>query len=140
MLPLLALSGAVLIATATPAPSKAQQQKAAQIKNSAPADEYFGRMKLSFLGIDNTFRDEATRAGDHTTNEGIIARVGFAEDALRAWQHKYPKDPQLPRSIFLSSRVNLKIWTTAAQWVAAYDLVELRDKFRDHVLRQTSKG
>jgi hypothetical protein len=128
MLPLLVLATAAFIAAAPP-PSKAQQQKAAQMKNSAPADEYFGRMKLSYLGINNTFRDEAARAGDHTTSDAIINKVGFAQEALRAWQRKYPKDPQLPRSIFLGSRVYLKIWTTPGQQLAAFDLIELRDTF-----------
>jgi hypothetical protein len=124
---LLVLSIAVLVAVAPP--SNAQQQKASQMKNSAPADEYFGRMKLSYLGINNTFRDEAAQAGDHTTRDAVINKVGFAEEALRAWQKKYPKDPQLPRSIFLGSRVYLKIWTTPGQQLAASDLIELRDKY-----------
>jgi hypothetical protein len=82
----------------------------AQIKGSAPADEYFGRLKLSYLGINNTFRDAAISAGQHTTDSGIANKVDFAMDALNAWQSKYPRDPQLARSYFLGQLVLKKIW------------------------------
>jgi hypothetical protein len=99
------------------------------MKRSAPADEYFGKMKLSFLGINNTFRDQAVRAGDHTVDGSVIGRVELANDSLRDWRHKYPLDPQLARSLFLGAKVYLKIWTTAAQTQAAALLIELRNKF-----------
>ena len=48
--------------------TKWQQHVQEMFKNSAPADEYFGRMKLSYLGMNNTFRDSAISSGDHTTD------------------------------------------------------------------------
>ena len=72
-------------------------------------------MKLSYLGINNTFRDEAVRAGAYTTDPGIISRVQFADEALRAWSSKYPGDPQLPRSFFLGVQVMRKIYTQPMQ-------------------------
>lgn len=83
--------------------------------HSAPGDEYFGRLKLSYLGINNTFRDEAVRAASYTTDAGIIGRVDLADDALRAWANKYPGDPQLPRSYFLAIQVMRKIYTQPMQ-------------------------
>ncbi len=83
--------------------------------HSAPGDEYFGRMKLSYLGINNTFRDEAVRAGAYTSDPGIISRVEFADEALKAWSNKYPGDPQLPRSYFLGIQVMRKIYTQPMQ-------------------------
>jgi hypothetical protein len=109
--------------------TKAEKAKAEQLKRSAPADEYFGRMKMSYLGINNTFRDEAIRAGDHTINDGIIAKVLFAEESLRAWRQKYPRDPQVARSLFLASLVDLKIWAADFQQRAAHYLMELREKY-----------
>jgi len=113
----------------TPALTKFQREKLERMKRSAPADEYFGKMKLSFLGINNTFRDQAVRAGDHTVDGSVISRVEFANDALRDWRRKYPLDPQLARSLFLGAKAYLKIWTTAAQTQAAALLIELRNKF-----------
>jgi hypothetical protein len=109
--------------------SKAQKAKLEQLKTSAPADEYFGRMKLSYLGINNTFRDQAVRAGDHTTDDDIQGKVRFAEESLGVWRHKYPRDQQLPRSLFLASRADLKIWVASFQQLAARHMIELRDKY-----------
>lgn len=115
--------------TATPKLTKAQREKLEQMKVSAPADEYFGKMKLSFLGIDNTFRDQSIRAGAHTIDQSVISKLDFAADALRDWQHKYPKDPQLARSMWFGSQAYLKIWNAAGQNQAAYYLITLRNQF-----------
>jgi hypothetical protein len=82
---------------------------------SAPADEYFGRMKMSYLGMNNTFRDAAITAGDHTTDPAIVAKVALAEDALEAWSRKYPRDPQLARTYYLATQVDRKIWIKGNQ-------------------------
>jgi hypothetical protein len=116
--------------TAAPAPklSKWQLQQQEKFKNSAPADEYFGRMKLSFLGMNNTFRDATISSGDHTTDSRIINKVALAEDALEAWGKKYPRDPQLARTYFLATRIDRKIWTKTNQdlaWKYMNRVVEL---------------
>jgi hypothetical protein len=95
--------------------SKWQKVQCEEFEASAPGDEYFGRMKMSFLGINNTFRDQAIVAGDYTTNAGVINKVNLANDALHAWAAKYPNDPQLARSYFLGVAVYRKIYTQAAQ-------------------------
>ena len=86
-----ALAVTAVAASATPAPpppaklTKWQEAERERFKNSAPADEYFGRLKMSFLGMNNTFRDSSISSGDHTTNQGIINKVALAEDALDDW-------------------------------------------------------
>ena len=90
--------------------SKYAHQECENYIHAAPGDEYFGRMKMSFLGINNTFHDETIRAGDYTTDQGIINKVAFADEALRQWSHKYPGDPQLARSYFLAIAVYKKIY------------------------------
>jgi hypothetical protein len=114
----------------TPKPklTKWQQHQLENFKNSAPADEYFGRMKMSYLGMNNTFRDASISSGDHTTDTGIINKVGLAEDALEAWAKKYPRDPQLARTYFLATQVDRKIWVKANQeraWVYLNRLVQI---------------
>jgi hypothetical protein len=98
-----------------PAVSKFRQHQLQMLKVSAPGDEYFGRLKMSYLGIDNTFRDESIRAGAYTTDSHIISQVDFAEEALRDWSNRYPKDPQLARSYFLAYAMYRKIWTQPGQ-------------------------
>jgi hypothetical protein len=118
-----ALAAAAPSATPTPdacAAKKSQWERTQceDFANSAPGDEYFGRMKMSFLGINNTYHDEAIRAGDYTTNTGIINKVAFADEALEQWSSRYPRDPQLARSYFLAIQVHKKIYTQASQQLA----------------------
>ncbi len=90
--------------------SKYQREQLVKYNNSAPADRYFGRMKMSYLGINNTFRDAAITSGDHTTNASIVNKVEFADDALQQWGRLFPRDPQLARSYYLAIRAQEKIW------------------------------
>jgi hypothetical protein len=111
----LAPSSAPGPASAADAPTKWELQRREQFKNSAPADRYFGRLKMSFLGINNTLRFEALRAGDHSTDSSIVNKVNYADDSLQAWAAEYPRDPQLARSYYLAVLVYKKIWTKPAQ-------------------------
>jgi hypothetical protein len=95
--------------------SKWEHQQCENYAHSAPGDEYFGRMKMSYLGINNTFRDEAIRAGAYTTDSGIIHKVDYADEALNQWMHRYPGDPQLARSYYLAIEVYKKIYTKEGQ-------------------------
>lgn len=114
----------------SPAPhlSKYQQQRLQQFHDSAPADQYFGRMKMSYLGINNTFRDAAISAGDHTTNPSIVSKVAFADEALLDWARHFPHDPQLARTYFLGFQIERKIWLKPNQeraWIDMNRLVSL---------------
>ena len=108
----------VAAANATPAPkdpcaaktSKWARLQCENYSHSAPGDEYFGKMKMSYLGINNTFHDATIMAGDYTTSSTIINKVSLADDALRAWAQKYPGDPELARSYFLAITAFKKIY------------------------------
>jgi len=115
-----------------PCLAKKSQWERTQCENfehSAPGDEYFGRMKMSFLGINNTYHDEGIRAGDYTTNSGIITKVAFADEALDQWASRYPQDPQLARSYFLAVQTHKKIYTQASQQQAWHYIQILITRF-----------
>lgn len=86
-----------------------------EFNSSAPGDEYFGRMKMSYLGIDNTYKDGAISAGAYSTDPRLISKLDFATESLHKWAAKYPGDPQLPRSYFLGIQVLRKIYTQQEQ-------------------------
>ncbi len=73
---------------------------------------------MSYLGIDNTARDVAIEAGAYTTDPRLISKIGFADEALRQWEHRYPGDPQLARSYFLMFEALRKIYTIDEQQLA----------------------
>jgi len=72
-------------------------------------------MKMSYLGIDNTYKDGAISAGDYTTDPHLIAKLDFATEALRKWAAKYPNDPELARSYYLAVLVLRKVYTQPEQ-------------------------
>jgi len=65
----------------------------------APADEYFGKLKLSILGVRNLVYDIDARANDATEDvaANFCHKLILAEDALRDWQAKYPDDVWVPK-------------------------------------------
>jgi hypothetical protein len=122
---------ATTAAKATPKPAQSTKKDACgaakskwahlqceDFNSSAPGDEYFGRMKMSYLGIDNTYKDGAVSAGAYTTDSRLISKLDFATEALRRWAAKYPDDPQLPRSYFLGVQVLRKVYTQPEQETA----------------------
>jgi hypothetical protein len=63
---------------------------------TAPADEYFGRTKLSPIGV----RNELTRIGkylDAGWGGQMTKDTIWVVDSLDDWQHQYPRDYELPR-------------------------------------------
>jgi hypothetical protein len=97
--------------------SKWAHLKCEEFNSSAPGDEYFGRMKISYLGIDNTYKDGVISAGAYTTDPHLIVKLDFATEALRKWAAKYPNDPELARSYFLAVMVLRKVYTQPEQQV-----------------------
>jgi hypothetical protein len=133
-------SSAAASATTTPSPnpkkdpcgttkSKWQHMQCEQYNSSAPGDEYFGRMKMSYLGIDNTFKDGVISAGAYTTDPRLISKLMFADEALQRWAQRYPDDPQLARSYFFGEAVFRKVYTQDGQQLAWQYIQILTHKF-----------
>ncbi len=82
----------------------------------APADEYFGRLKMSILGIRNELRDLDQRL-TYSPDAGASAlgTALFVENAIRDWEAKYPADPWLARSVYQLTHVYAKIHTAGGR-------------------------
>ena len=85
-----------------PAPilvSAAPVNSSAQRGAKAPADEYFGKFKLSILGVRNVVHDIDARADNAAEDvaSNLCHKLILAEDALRDWQAKYPDDSWVPK-------------------------------------------
>jgi hypothetical protein len=120
--------------------SKWAHAQCQQYNSSAPGDEYFGRMKISYLGIDNTFRDGSISAGDFTIEERLIAKLAFADEALQRWAAKYPSDPQLSRAYFLGFVVFRKVYTQPGQETAWRYVQLLAKKYPNTYFGKTAKA
>ena len=64
----------------------------------APADEYFGRLQMSILGVRSKVKDLGLDADYHPGHDQAVLRNAlWVEDAMRDWAKKYPFDRWLPR-------------------------------------------
>jgi hypothetical protein len=112
-----ALSASVAQAAATPKPVHASAHRAPVVPvvvhlsyRVAPADEYFGRLKMSILGIRNALRDMGLRAdADPAHAASILGTVALTEDAMRDWERKYPHDTWIPPAILQLERDYAKV-------------------------------
>ncbi len=102
-------------ALAAPAPAAKPAAKPALAKKAppirvAPADEYFGKLKLSVLGIRNTIKDVGLNVDiDQTRWTQLASKAAFAEDAVRDWEKKYPQDTWLAKTVFALERMYAKL-------------------------------
>jgi hypothetical protein len=111
---LVALCASTATAAPTPAPSK-PAPAGAQFA-VAPADEYFGRLKMSILGVRNTIKDLGFAADADTTHaEKIMGSATLTEDAIHDWEHKYPHDTWIPGSLFALERLYAKVDSDVAR-------------------------
>lgn len=105
----------------TAAPGKLHAQTAAQKEAAArharmmllaPADEYFGPLKQSILGIGNTIRDLGLHYEvNHDIGPQTIASAALTERAIHDWQAKYPHDHGVAQAIFRLQRLYARIST-----------------------------
>ncbi len=80
----------------------------------APADEYFGKLKMSILGIRNVIKDQGLKIDVYPEKaDSTLNSIALAEDAVHDWQHKYPCDSWLPGTIYAIEHFYGKIHTSA---------------------------
>ncbi len=85
----------------------------------APADEYFGRQKISTLGIDNLIRDTEQRENfDPSLASRLIGALSAAEDAMEDWAAKYPHDSWIPKRAYEMSHLFWRMHTPEANAMA----------------------
>ncbi len=69
-----------------------------RLTRTAPADEYFGRLKISPLGV----RNELVRINKYLDvgwGERMTSDALNLENSLVDWQHQYPRDTTLPQHL-----------------------------------------
>lgn len=101
-------------------PAAAHSRPAVRV---APADEYFGRLKMSILGIRNELHDLSMRLQySPGKSEDVLGSAAMVEDALRDWERKYPADPWLAKSVYELTSLYARIHTARGRESAARTL------------------
>lgn len=76
----------------------------------APADEYFGPLKLSIIGMQNTIRDLGRKYDvNHDIPKQTFTSAQLVERSVRDWAKRYGKDDQLPRVVYFLQRLYTKV-------------------------------
>jgi len=89
---------------------------AATTTSLAPADRYFGRLKMSILGIRNSLKDLSERVDLHPEDgQHVYDKAVLVEDALHDWQRQYPHDPWIPRYAYTLAQLYGKVDTDDAR-------------------------
>jgi hypothetical protein len=87
----------------------------------APADEYFGRLKMSILGIRNQLHDlDMKLQYTPEKSEDVIGSAAMVEDAIRDWERKYPADPWLAKDVYQLTVLYARIDTDHGRQVEAH--------------------
>jgi hypothetical protein len=109
---------AVALVLSVAAPGAAKSTAPAKV---APADEYFGPLKMSILGIRNTLKDDFVKLESSASVDtgDAFRHAAFVEKSIRAWEHKYPADSWLPRAVLALHRVYARIASSDAERSAA---------------------
>jgi hypothetical protein len=65
----------------------------------APADAYFGRFRMSVLGMRNAIRDVAVRIDRASSDDlpSLYHKLTMVEDAILDLKDQYPQDSWLPQ-------------------------------------------
>lgn len=112
----------------------------------APADEYFGNLQMSVLGIRNELRELQSKV-DAAPDRGdlVLPMAALVEDALNDWQAHYPADPWLPKSLFALEHVYSKVRSQAGHQAAMRAVAWLISRysntiFADEALRDVESS
>ena len=82
------------------------------VARRAPADEYFGPLKMSVLGVRNSLMASALRADGAANDTGdAMKNASLLEETVREWESKYPADNWLPGMLLALHRLYRKIAT-----------------------------
>ena len=95
----------------------------------APADEYFGRFKLSFLGIRNIIRDMNTEGDSSLALPIQEGRIHEVAGSLADWANRYPRDKWLPTTISSFVRFLERKQSPDTALIAADYIAYLNDRF-----------
>jgi hypothetical protein len=95
----------------------------------APADEYFGRFKLSNLGMRNIIHDMNVEGDSPLALPLQETRIHAVAGALSDWTNRYPRDVWVPRTTASFVKFLERKQTAEASGLAIRYAVYLADKF-----------
>lgn len=126
----LAICLATLTALALSSPNGTATAGPVSISDLAPADEYFGHMRLSPLGIRHLIFSLADDLHHARRKPDAIAHDALSvQDALQDWSTRYPRDSWLPAALWNLAVLYEELPGADARLHAIAVLQKIRDDF-----------
>jgi len=110
--------GAASVSAPSPRPSASASPhvRATPKPSKAPADQYFGQLKMSILGLRHRIDALGKRYDDRTISDAdLVHDARFIEDGIEHWRLEYPRDPWLPLTSFHLAQLYAEVQTDAAR-------------------------
>jgi hypothetical protein len=139
------LAAAFISAIACPHPARADAPFASSAliavtahpltPQNAPADEYFGRLKLSNVGIRNVIHAIAVEGDSPLALPLERTRIMGVETAIVQWAELYPRDPWLRRAMLTFAQVLVPKHDVDTDRIAIDMLLRAGQRFDDQRYR-----
>jgi len=142
---LLAFVSLVAMATTASAPAFASETAisapAHPHSSVAPADEYFGKLRMSVLGMRNTIADLGRKIENSPEKgESVFSSTDYLEDSIRDWQKKYPRDTWLPRYVLNLAHLYAKVQSDEGRYRAKKTMAWLVEGFPQSDQAKVGRG
>lgn len=130
---LTALTATALAALAWPAEARTPRHhhEPVPISAMAPADRYFGPLKMSILGIDNAMRLVERRIHGGDLSDSTLSSLTFVKVAIRDCERQFPRDPWLSRAVFALHRISTEFAGRRARVLAKETATWLSSRYAD---------
>ena len=116
--------------TALAAPAAKPRAELVSSPRLAPADQYFGRMKMSPIGIGNEIHDLGLLLKYNPENYArYVTRARLTENALLDWRAHYPEDTWLAKDTYLMARVDAMFYDKQSHEHAWQLMVWVAERF-----------
>jgi len=107
----------------------------------APADEYFGRLKMSVLGIANELNKLQSQVdGQPEMSASVLDPASLVEDAIHDWERHYPGDPWLAKDVYKLTHLYANVRTDEGHTRAVRGIAWLRAKYQASGFAQKAMG
>ncbi len=104
---------------------------------NAPADEYFGKLKLSNVGIRNIIHALAVEGDSPLALPMERTRIMGVQTAIVQWSDKYPRDPWLRRALLTFAQVLVTKHDAETDGIAIGMLLRAEQQFNDAAYDRT---
>ncbi|GAC1310298.1 MAG: hypothetical protein NVSMB19_24470 [Vulcanimicrobiaceae bacterium] len=128
----MALSLLVIVANVCPTMAQQTAHKShVPLAMLAPADRYFGPLKMSILGINNALTMVKRRQAGGDISDSTIASLTQVNLSIREWEQQFPRDPWISRAVLALHKTYALFPDAKAQAHAAATAAWLASKYPD---------